>query len=145
MMVLGTDVVRVDTEGIVVPLALGEAEGDALDLLQAAVGGYVDVVRLGNGIDMWCGDEAAFREPVNPTVSALCKSLGQQPVIWGAVVFASADDEGRTTALCAQQLKILADWFAAARAVAPGEGRLIRVAGQIDLVYAEVASRGVQL
>ncbi len=102
--------VRIDTEGAV--SAVSANGGDTLSMLQAGVGGYVDVVRLPGGIDMWVGDEAAYTQPVNAWASLLNDLLGGQPVIWGPVVFASSTADGDTVSLSAEQAARLAAWFA---------------------------------
>lgn len=102
--------VRIDTEGEV--SAVSAEGGNTLSMLQAGVGGYVDVVRLPAGIDMWVGDEAAYTQPVNPWASLLNDLLGGQPVIWGPVVFASSTEDGDTVSLSAEQAARLAAWFA---------------------------------
>lgn len=102
--------VRIDTEGAVSQVS---AEGgDTLSMLQAGVGGYVDVVRLPDGIDMWVGDEAAYTQPVNAWASVLNGILDGQPVIWGPVVFASSTADGETVSLSDEQVARLAAWFA---------------------------------
>ncbi|MEY1672628.1 DUF3846 domain-containing protein [Gordonia sp. ABKF26] len=102
--------VRIDTEGAVSQVT---AEGgDTLSMLQAGVGGYVDVVRLPGGIDMWVGDEAAYTQPVNAWASVLNGILDGQPVIWGPVVFASSTEDGETVSLSGEQVARLAAWFA---------------------------------
>lgn len=102
--------VRVDVEGAVSEVTA--QRGDTLCMLQTAVGGFVDVVRLPDGVDMWVGDEAAYTEPVNAWASVLNDLLGGQPVIWGPVVFASSTEEGDTVSLSAEQTAQLAAWFA---------------------------------
>ncbi|MEY1672631.1 DUF3846 domain-containing protein [Gordonia sp. ABKF26] len=102
--------VRIDTEGAVSQV-IAEG-GDTLSMLQAGVGGYVDVVRLPGGIDMWVGDEAAYTQPVNAWASVLNGILHGQPVIWGPVVFASSTDAGDTVSLNGEQVARLAAWFA---------------------------------
>lgn len=99
---------RIDTEGAVSRVT---AEG-TLRMLQAGVGGYVDVVRLPEGIDMWVGDGAAYTQPVNPWASLLNDLLGGQSVIWGPVVFASSTADGETVSLSGEQVARLAAWFA---------------------------------
>ena len=102
--------VRIDTEGAVSRVTANG--GDTLSMLQAGVGGYVDVVRLPEGIDMWVGDEAAYTQPVNAWASVLNGILGGQPVIWGPVVFASSTTDGETVSLSDEQVARLAAWFA---------------------------------
>lgn len=102
--------VRVDVEGAVSQVSA--SGGDTLRMLQTAVGGYVDVVRLPEGIDMWVSDEGSYTQPVNAWASVLNDVLGGQPVIWGPVVFASSTEEGDTVSLSAEQTAQLAAWFA---------------------------------
>ena len=102
--------VRIDTEGAVSRVTANG--GDTLSMLQAGVGGYVDVVRLPDGIDMWVGDEAAYTQPVNAWASLLNDLLDGQPVIWGPVVFASSTADGYTVSLSGEQVARLAAWFA---------------------------------
>ncbi|MDV6310019.1 DUF3846 domain-containing protein [Gordonia amicalis] len=102
--------VRIDTEGAVSRVTANG--GDTLSMLQAGVGGYVDVVRLPAGIDMWVGDEAAYTQPVNAWASVLNDLLDGQPVIWGPVVFASSTADGETVSLSGEQVARLAAWFA---------------------------------
>ncbi|ROZ88059.1 DUF3846 domain-containing protein [Gordonia sp. OPL2] len=102
--------VRVDVEGAVSQVTA--SGGDTLRMLQTAVGGFVDVVRLPEGIDMWVSDEGAYCQPVNAWASLLNDLLGGQPVIWGPVVFASSTEEGDTVSLSVAQTAQLAAWFA---------------------------------
>ncbi|OLT46668.1 hypothetical protein BJF87_22380 [Gordonia sp. CNJ-863] len=99
-----------DVEGVVSQVTA--SGGDTLRMLQSAVGGYVDVVRLPEGIDMWVSDEGSYTQPVNAWASLLNDLLGGQPVIWGPVVFASSTEEGDTVSLSAAQTARLAAWFA---------------------------------
>lgn len=77
-----------------------------LSALQAAVEGYVDVVRLTDTLDMWVNDEGAFTAPLNPLASAISSvysarsHVPRQPFFYGTVVFTGgADDEGATQPL----------------------------------------------
>lgn len=81
-------------------------EETCLSALQAAVHGYVDVVRLNDTLDMWVNEEGLFTEPLNPLASAIAAVYSarsrtpRQPYFYGTVVFTGgADDEGATRPL----------------------------------------------
>lgn len=116
------DVVRLDVDSSV---SIESAEpGQTLEMLQRAVGGWVDVVRLGAGIDMWVNDEGLWVLDPNPVASAVLAHLGGQQVIAGPVVFAASTEAGETVSLSADQVETLCEWLpsSVARHVAdPGQ------------------------
>ncbi|WP_208983657.1 DUF3846 domain-containing protein, partial [Geodermatophilus obscurus] len=70
-------VVVVDVDGTAVRARwVPEASGGVLDRLQAAVGGCVDVVALGSGLDMWVHDEGLYACALNPVAGVLAAALG---------------------------------------------------------------------
>lgn len=74
--------------------AVIEVPGGAptLAALQRLVGGYVDVVRLDDGLDLWVNDEGLLQGlPVNVVATA----LAQTPLV-GAAVIARSDQDGET-------------------------------------------------
>jgi len=84
--------------------------GDSYKMLQAGVGGWIELVRLNNGVDMWVNENGiAENLPYNPTATAIYWSnfgfmSGQ---IFGDVVFTSSNDEGDTTGLTVSQFEYL--------------------------------------
>lgn len=77
-----------------------------LGALQAAVQGYVDVVRLTDTLDMWVNEEGAFTAALNPLASAIAAvfsartGTARQPYFYGPAVFTGgADPEGATLPL----------------------------------------------
>lgn len=85
--------------------------GDTLRMLTAAVGGYVDVIALPGGIDMWVADEALIRGyEINGAASHVIRVLGGEGTISGPVVFASSTAQGDTIALSPGQIQILTGW-----------------------------------
>ena len=88
-----------------------DEDGSTLRMLNAAVGGYVDVVSLPEGIDMWVGDDALIRGcEINGVASHVVRVLGGAGTISGPVVFATSTSEGETVALSADQVRTLAEW-----------------------------------
>ena len=84
--------------------------GDSYKMLQAGVGGWIELVRLNNGVDMWVNENGiAENLPYNPTATAIYWSnfgfmSGQ---IFGDVVFTNSNDEGDTIGLTVSQFEYL--------------------------------------
>jgi len=80
--------------------------GDSYKMLQAGVGGWIELVRLNNGVDMWVNENGiAENLPYNPTATAIYWSnfgfmSGQ---IFGDVVFTSSNPDGETIGLSVLQ------------------------------------------
>lgn len=66
-------------------------EGETLKFLQEQVGGYVDCVRLGDGMDLWVNDEGM----VNGTQEFFMLAGAHQPYAGNGVI-ASSNEEGET-------------------------------------------------
>ena len=84
--------------------------GNSYQMLRDGVGGWLELVRLNNGVDLWVNENGiAEGLPYNPTATAIYWSnfgfmSGQ---IFGDVVFTSSNDEGETTGLTVGQLEYL--------------------------------------
>lgn len=76
-----------------------ELQEDSLAQFQEIVGGYVDVVRLPLGIDLWCDDEALIKNNPTPNFIVSRGALYDLQFIFGNVAFASTDNEGNTIPL----------------------------------------------
>lgn len=90
-----------------------EVEKDkTLEFLQEVVDGYVDVLHIGHGIDIWLNDEGLLREdlPLNFVVGSI-KSGKVAHQICGNVVFASHDREGNTISLTQKQMEKIRNMF----------------------------------
>jgi len=84
--------------------------GDSYKMLQAGVGGWIELVRLNNDVDMWVNENGiAENLPYNPTATAIYWSnfgfmSGQ---ISGDVVFTNSNAEGDTIGLTVSQFEYL--------------------------------------
>jgi hypothetical protein len=84
--------------------------GDSYQMLKAGVGGWIELVRLNQGVDMWVNENGiAENLPYNPTATAIYWSnfgfmSGQ---IFGDVVFTNSNDEGDTIGLTVSQFEYL--------------------------------------
>ena len=84
--------------------------GDSYKMLQAGVGGWIELVRLNNDVDMWVNENGiAENLPYNPTATAIYWSnfgfmSGQ---IFGDVVFTNSNAEGETIGLTVSQFEYL--------------------------------------
>lgn len=89
-------------------------EEDSLDALQAAVGGWVDVVQLTPTVTMWVDDEGAYRRGVNRTVTRLLRLHGELvSPIFGPVVFTGCRGwENETVGLSSAADAWLRGWLA---------------------------------
>ena len=64
-------------------ISLDFKAGQALDILQASVGGYIELIRSSNQFDIYANEEGKLRNlPFNPIASA----LAGQPVVGSVVV-----------------------------------------------------------
>lgn len=99
---------RLDIDGSLSELTL-PTKGGTLRTLQAGVGGTVDVVRVGNGLDMWLHDEGVFVHEVNKFATTIAWELlgGGTQAFYGPVVFTGVDDEGDTIGLSRHDEKYL--------------------------------------
>ncbi len=85
------------------------ATGSTLEALYRTIGcQFVDVVHLGDGIDMWVDDEGLHISELNPLASFIASTYGftAQPY-FGNVVFAAVDRIGETVSLSADQMALL--------------------------------------
>ena len=84
--------------------------GDSYQMLRAGVGGWIELVRLNHGVDMWVNENGiAENLPYNPTATAIYWSnfgfmSGQ---IFGDVVFTNSNAEGDTIGLTVSQFEYL--------------------------------------
>ena len=84
--------------------------GNSYEMIREGVGGWIELVRLENGVDMWVNENGiAENLPYNPTATAIYWSnfgfmSGQ---IFGDVVFTNSNDEGDTTGLTVGQFEYL--------------------------------------
>lgn len=89
-------------------LTVHDRPGDPLRILQGAVGGPVDPIRLGWGVDAWVNDDGLLRcLPANPSGSAVVAMLAgnhpQEIALVGPVAFSGHAGE-HTTGLSDAQL-----------------------------------------
>ena len=76
----------------------------SLGFLQGVVGGYIELVRVTDELDMWCNEEGKLQglpvnEPATALWWALCPEMRNQDVICGPVALTSHDGQGDTTSL----------------------------------------------
>ena len=84
--------------------------GDSYSMIQKAVSGWIECVRLNNGVDMWVNEEGKILDlPYNPTATAIFwANFGfMSDVIVGNVIFTSSNDEGDTIGLNVSQVEYL--------------------------------------
>jgi hypothetical protein len=95
---------RIDTEGQPTLLDLDAPEG-SLKVLQTAVDGLIEPVRVSTGFEMYVNEEGLFRDDFGLNGWALA-AFGV--TIKGAVVLTGlVDDEGDTLGLTAEDVRIL--------------------------------------
>lgn len=74
-----------------------------LEDMQSMVGGYIECLHVGNGVDMWLNDEGKLHGlPVNIVLGSSDREI--LDTIQGDVFFASANDEGETIGLTDEQI-----------------------------------------
>jgi hypothetical protein len=84
--------------------------GESYEMLKSGVGGWLELVRLNHGVDMWVNENGiAENLPYNPTATAIYWSnfgfmSGQ---IFGDVVFTNSNAEGDTIGLTVSQFEYL--------------------------------------
>lgn len=84
--------------------------GDSYNLLNKTVGGMIECVHIGMGIDMWVNENFLFENlPYNASATAIYWTAfgfmsGQ---IFGNVIFTSSDGMGETTGLTVEQFNYL--------------------------------------
>lgn len=84
--------------------------GESYEMLRDAVNGWIECVRLNNGVDMWVNDNGiAEGLEYNPTATAIYWSnFGfMSGRIYGNVIFTSNDGMGDTTGLTVSQVEYL--------------------------------------
>lgn len=93
---------------------LREKEIDnTLDELQKIVGGYIEIPFLGgrfkdNGIDVIVNEEGKFIEGLKPEIAIVDGETKKiLDVVHGNCIFASHDEEGETTTLNDEQIKVV--------------------------------------
>jgi hypothetical protein len=88
-------------------------EGTFLELAQKTVGGWIQLVRLGDRGDLYLNEEGKLDGlPQNPTATALySEEYGLNDFIVGDVIITGgADNEGNTVGLSNEQLEKLFDY-----------------------------------
>lgn len=98
-------------------LSNGELEekeiNNTLEELQKIVGGYIEILYLSkvfaeNEIDMIINEEGKFIEELKPEIAVIDKGNKQMlDVVYGNCIFVSHDEEGNTTSLNTEQIKIV--------------------------------------
>jgi hypothetical protein len=86
--------------------------GESYEMLRNGVGGWIELVRLNNGVDMWVNEDGiAENLPYNATATAIYWSnFGfMSGTIFGDVVFTNSNDEGDTTGLTIPQFEYLSE------------------------------------
>ena len=80
-----------------------------LEFLQGCVGGWVEVVAVTSGLDMWCNEEGRLVGlPVNRVASRLLQAFGAGQLYVGPVVFTGGTDRhGCTLGLDESQAAML--------------------------------------
>jgi hypothetical protein len=85
---------------------------DSLEILQNAVGGLIELVRLEHQLDAYINEEGLLlRLPPNPVGTAMCELLADgyvQPVLVGPIVFVGEDD-AETVSLTGGQRHLIID------------------------------------
>lgn len=85
---------------------------DALEILQNAVGGLIDLVRLEHQLDAYINDEGLLLNlPPNPVGTAMCELLNDghvQPLLVGSIAFVGECD-GETVSLTGGQRRLIID------------------------------------
>lgn len=87
--------------------------GTELEDLQAIVGGYIEIPFLSktfhnNGIDVIINEEGKLIEGLTPEIAIVDGETKQViDVVYGNCIFASHDDEGNTTGLTEEQIKVV--------------------------------------
>ncbi len=101
--------VSISTDGVATVHDWDVTHG-TLKHLQEAVGGFVDVVALAPGMDMWVNDEGlVIGLPINETATAIAHQHGMKHQFYvGAAVFTGGcNEEGDTLPLTEQQVATL--------------------------------------
>lgn len=118
----GTLALWITADGAITSVTLPPSEGERGDALREMVGGWLDLVRLSDRLDMWVNDEGLFQFPEpNVTASRVAGVFGfdWQPY-HGPAVLTGTDGEGNTVGLDRTGAALLSELaFAAA-----GEGPL---------------------
>jgi len=86
--------------------------GESYEMLRNGVGGWIELVRLNNGVDMWVNEDGIAQNlPYNATATAIYWSnFGfMSGTIFGDVVFTNSNDEGDTTGLTIPQFEYLSE------------------------------------
>lgn len=84
-----------------------------LEELQQIVGGYIEIPFLSevfnnNGIDVIINDEGKFIEDCKPSIAIIDGETKQiLDVVHGNCIFASHNEEGETTGLTKEQMKVV--------------------------------------
>lgn len=87
--------------------------GNTLEDLQSIVGGYIEIPFLSkvfhnNGIDVIINEEGKFIEGMKPEIAIVNGKTKQiLDVVFGNCIFASHDEDGNTTELTKEQIKIV--------------------------------------
>lgn len=102
---------KVDTDGNVTRLEF--EEGKSYDMLKTGVDGWIECVRLDNGIDMWLNEEGKLLGlPVNYFATVLWISkYGMTDVMCGNAILTSGTEDGDTVGLTEEQLDSLRPLF----------------------------------
>lgn len=88
---------------------------NTLEELQKIVEGHIEFPFLGNKfrenvIDVIINEEGKFIEGLNPEIAIVDGKTGQiLDVVYGNCIFASHDENGNTTALNEEQIKVVAE------------------------------------
>ena len=93
--------------------------GNSLSIIQSAVNGYIQCVRLTNTLEMWVNENfIAEQLPLNILGSIFYKeNFGKDMPILGNILFTGgADDEGETLGLPSKEIEYL---FACAKTAEP--------------------------
>ncbi|MBT8227590.1 MAG: DUF3846 domain-containing protein [Dactylosporangium sp.] len=99
---------------------------DSLEILQNAVGGLIDLVRLEHHLDAYVNDEGLLlRLPPNPVGTAMCQLLADgyvQALLVGPIVFVGEYDD-ETVSLTGGQRRLVIDaWSEAIAATSVDAG-----------------------
>lgn len=88
---------------------------NTLEALQEIVKGYIEIPFLSevfneNEIDVIINEEGKLIEGMKPEIAVIDKETGKiLDVVYGNCVFVSHDEEGNTTALNEEQVKVIAE------------------------------------
>lgn len=113
-------VAKLNIDGTVETLDLDAPTG-SLGVLQTAVDGMIDIIRIDPKVDMYINDEGKYTQEINHYATALFQTtFNTRDYISGAVVFTGGvDDEGEDKALPEDMFEVIRSFKARVEAANP--------------------------